>query len=131
MVLVLGLYTRTLLRAKDLLPRFQQTFNALLATDLALKFAMLPAFVLIAPKLRELAAKPELLENPDTFILPAGPTLIANLISYWSLAVSTNIYRHAANSGIFMGFVLAVLGLMILLFATAIASGIFRGLMSV
>ncbi len=128
MVGFLALYTRAVLRARNLLNRFQQTFDALILTDLALKLVMLPAFYLLAPKLAEVAQHPELLNDPEKLALPPGPVLFANLITYWSFAVSANIYRHAASVGILLGLLLAFLGLMILLFSTGIASGVFRGI---
>lgn len=126
MVLLLGLFTRAVLRARKFLPRFQQTFNSLLVTDLALKLAMLPAFHQLAPRLAEIAQHPELLNDPDKLALPGGAVLIANLVSYWSLAVSTNIYRQAAEVNVFLGLLLTILALIILLFGTGIASGMLR-----
>jgi hypothetical protein len=126
MVLVMAAFTRGLLRTRGLLPRFQQTFNSLLTTDLALKLVMIPAFYKLAPKLQELAANPELLSDPEKFVLPQGPVLIANLVSYWSFAVSANIYRHAANVHILFGILLTFIALTLLLFATAVTSGVLR-----
>jgi len=125
---MLALYTRAVLRARNLLTRFQQTYNALITTDLALKLIMLPAFAMLAPKLTELAQKPELLEDPQNLAMPQGPVLFANVITYWSFAVSTNIYRHAAQISIPIGVLVALLGLIILLFATGFASGLVRAL---
>lgn len=129
MVLVIAIYTRGLLRARGMLNRFQQTFNSLLATDFALKLVMIPAFHQLAPKLMELAAHPELLSNPDKFILPQGPALIANIVSYWGFAVSANIYRQGAGVGIFSGILLTILALIFVLFATAVTSGVLRAVL--
>ena len=129
MVAVLALYTHSLLRARGLPSRFQQTFNSLLATDVALKLVMLPAFYQLAPKLAEIAQHPELLNDPDKIGLPSAPLLVTNLVSYWSFAVSANIYRHAANVNILLGILLTVIALVVLLFATAITSGVFRALL--
>jgi hypothetical protein len=129
MVVVLALFTRGLLRARGMLNRFQQTFNSLLATDLVLKLLMLPAFYQLAPKLLELAQNPELLSDPAKYVLPQGPMLATNLFSYWSFAVSANIYRQAAEVNIFIGVILTFLALIFLLFATAVASGLLRALL--
>ena len=129
MVLVLAIYTRGLLRARGMLNRFQQTLNSLLATDFALKIVMIPAFHQLAPKLIELAAKPELLSDPDKLILPQGPALVANLVSYWSFAVSANIFRHAAGVSIFSGILLTILALFFVLFSTAVTSGVLRAIL--
>lgn len=126
MVLALALYTRTLLRAKNLLNRFQQTLNALLSADLALKLIMLPVFWLLAPKLAQLAQHPELLDQPEKLALPGGPVLALNLVSYWSFAVSANIYRRALDVGVLFAVLLTLLALFVLLFATTVASTLLR-----
>jgi len=122
MVGMLALYTRTVLQARNLSNRFAQTLNALLATDVVLKLAMLPAFYSLAPKLAELAAHPEWWSDPDKMALPPLAALTTDVVSIWSFAVSANIYRHAANVGIPAGVLVALLALIVLVIGTTFAS---------
>src|SRR3546814_2509380 len=51
----MALATRAILRTRQLDARYHQTFAALLATNAALTFLLVPFFAQIAPMLRELA----------------------------------------------------------------------------
>lgn len=129
MVVVMGAFTRGLLRARNVLNRFAQTFNSLLATDLAFKLLMLPLFLTLAPKFAELARDEQLLANPERVMLPQGPVLVLNLLTYWSFAVSVNIFRHASGLGILLSAFLTFLALTLTLFATVAVTGLVKATM--
>ena len=111
----MALVVRWTLRLRNLSNRFQQTFDALLATTLLLTLAMLPAFSQVAPQLLDLTKHPELLQNPDAVKLPAMPVLFMNLLNMWNFAVTAHIFRHAAGVNLFVGFVIAFVAASIML----------------
>lgn len=124
----LALATRGVLRARQLEARFHQTFAALLATNAALTFLLVPFFVQIAPTLRELASNPELLEHPEQVKLPQGVAFIMNALNIWSFAVTASIFRHAANVSMALGLLISLAVAVALLFLVAFA-GSFAGML--
>ncbi len=123
-----ALVTRSILRARSLAERFNQTFDALLATSLALTLLMLPLFAQVAPLLREFAGKPELLEQPDALKLPQVVVFMMNLVNFWNFAVTAHIFRHAANVPLWVGVLIAVIVAFIVLFFVIFA-GIVAGVL--
>ncbi|NGY05833.1 hypothetical protein [Solimonas terrae] len=124
----LALATRGVLRTRQLEARFHQTFAALLATNAALTFLLVPFFAQVAPTLRELASNPELLEHPEQFKLPQGIGFVMNALNVWSFAVTAAIFRHAANVSTALGLLISLVIAVALLFFVAFA-GSFAGLM--
>lgn len=104
----IALVTRGLLRARQVEARFNQTFNALLATTTLLTLLLIPAFAQLAPKLQELAQNPALMNNPEALQLPQGAAFLMNLLNVWNFAVSTSIFRQAANARLGLGLLFAV-----------------------
>lgn len=121
-----ALVARSVLRARGLLGRFTQTFNALMATAALLTLLLLPLFAQVAPALREIAAQPELLENPDALKLPQGVVFLMNLLNFWNFAVTAHILRHAANVQLWVGILIALIIAFVVLFFVAFA-GTFVG----
>lgn len=121
MIAATALVTRSVLRARDLLSRYNQTFNALLATAAALTFMLLPLFAQVAPSLREVAANPELLEQADALKLPQGVVFLMNLLNFWNFGVTAHIFRHAANVQLWVGVVIALIIAFVVLFFVAFA----------
>lgn len=119
----LALFTWQLLRLRNLQPRFQQTFNALLATGLVLTLLLLPAVAMLAPTVKQLAEQPNLM---GTLQVPVLPTLLAAFLSLWNLAVSAHIYRHALNIGPGMAITAALLGSLFVTAFAAVAGTLFR-----
>lgn len=119
----LALFSWQLLRLRNLQARFQQTFNALLATGLVLTLLLLPAVAMLAPTVKQLAEKPDLM---GTIQVPVLPTLIAAFLSLWNLAVSAHIYRHALNIGPGMAVAAALMGSLFVTAFAAVASSLFR-----
>src|SRR3546814_14647424 len=76
----MALATRAILRTRQLDARYHQTFAALLATNAALTFLLVPFFAQIAPMLRELASHPEMLEHPESVKLRPGMAFIMNAL---------------------------------------------------
>lgn len=124
----MALGTRAVLRTRQLEARFHQTFAALLATNAALTFLLVPFFAQIAPMLRELAGNPELLEHPEKMTLPPGIAFIMNALNLWSFAVTASIFRHAANVSMALGLLIALVIAIGLLFFVAFA-GSFAGML--
>lgn len=122
----MALVVRWTLRLRNLGNRFQQTFDALLATNILLTLALLPPFIQIAPQLLDLTKHPEALQNPDAVKLPAVPVLLMNMINFWNFAVTAHIFRHAANVNLWVGFVIAFVAAGIMLFI-GVMGGTFTG----
>lgn len=122
-VLAMGLFTRLVLQARRLENRFQQTFNALLLTSSALSLVMIPPIRLLIPLLSvaeqlrdKLAEHPELANDPATLAaLPPWSLLLTLLLPWlliWQFAVTTFIYRRAANVQTGGGILIALLCLL-------------------
>ncbi|HEY9545863.1 MAG TPA: hypothetical protein VIR56_07640 [Solimonas sp.] len=124
----MALATRAILRTRQLDARYHQTFAALLATNAALTFLLVPFFAQIAPMLRELASHPEMLEHPESVKLPPGIAFIMNALNLWSFAVTASIFRHAANVSMALGLLIALVIAVGLLFFVAFA-GSFAGML--
>lgn len=124
-----ALVTRSVLRVRDLLNRFQQTFNALLATTAVLSLALLPVFVQLAPIVMEVAKNPEVLANPDAVKVPAFGVFWMNLLNFWNFAVTAHIFRHSAGVnlwvGLFIAFVAAGIALFLGVMGGAIGGALF------
>lgn len=119
-VAMLALFTRLVLVMRKQDNRFQQTFNALLATTGALALLMLPFLAQIAPVgaeiMEQLQKNPELANHPEQ--LPVMPTFAATLFSLvylWTLIVMLRIFQQAAGA-------LAVLALLALALLMIMAS---------
>ncbi len=119
-----ALVTRSVLRARGLAERFNQTFNALLATSALVMLIMVPLFAQVAPILREVAAKPELLEEPEALRMPQGITFLMNLLNFWNFAVTAYIFRHAANVQMWVGVLIALIVAFIVLFCVIFAGSV-------
>ncbi|MDD3763239.1 MAG: hypothetical protein PHP86_08130 [Nevskiales bacterium] len=116
-----ALVTRSILRARGLVERYTQTFNALMATAAVLTLLLLPLFMQVAPILRTLAASPELLEQPEALQMPQGVVFLMNLLNFWNFAVTASIFRHAANVQLWVGVIIALIIAFIVLFFVAFA----------
>src|SRR3546814_11732508 len=97
-----------ILRTRQLDARYHQTFAALLATNAALTFLLVPFFAQIAPMLRELASHPEMLEPPESVKLPPGIAFIMNALNLLSFAVTASLFRPAANVSMDLGLLIAL-----------------------
>lgn len=122
-VLAMGLFTRLALQARQLENRFQQTFNTLLLTSSVLSLVMVPPIRLLIPLLSvaeqlrdKLAAHPELANDPATMAaLPPWALLVTLALPWlliWQFAVTTFIYRRAANVRTGGGVLIALLCLL-------------------
>ena len=103
-VAVLGMFTRMVLRLRGLDNRLPQTLNTLLALGtLLLVLLRLPVSVLMPDMLAYVAQvnqDPSLLDKPDRIPqFPLLPSLLADLLSIWFVAVTAHVFRQAANLG--------------------------------
>jgi hypothetical protein len=119
-VLAMGLFTRLALQVRQLDNRYQQTFNALLMTSSILSLALVPLVHLLAPLMpiaqelnEKLAANPGLAQDPDTLsALPGWSVLLMLVMPWlvvWQFAVTSFIYRRAANVRTGGGILIALL----------------------
>ena len=104
----LALVTHSLLSARRLVNRFQQTYHALLATGIVLTLASIPPMVALTPVLRQIAANPELLQQPGAVQVSPWASLVLNLLNLWNFAVYAHIFRHAANTRLGVGVLIAL-----------------------
>jgi hypothetical protein len=116
----LALATQLVLKARGFMNRFQQTFHSLCATGAVLTLASLPAMVSSAPILKEIARKPELLEQPGAVQVPPLAALALNALNLWNLAVYAHIYRHAVDGRIWTGALIALATVFAVLFFTVL-----------
>jgi hypothetical protein len=107
-VAALALVTHSLLSARRVVNRFQQTYHALLATGLVLTLASIPPMAALAPALKQIAANPELLQKPGAVEAPAAASLLLNLLNIWNFAVYAHIFRHAADTRLMTGALIAL-----------------------
>ncbi len=104
----LALVTHSLLSARRLASRFQQTFHALLATGIVLTLASIPAMSALAPALQQIAATPELLQQPGAVQTSPVASLLLNALNLWNLAVYSHIFRHAVETRLWTGVLIAL-----------------------
>lgn len=104
----LAFVTHSLLSARRVQNRFQQTFHALLATSLVLTLASLPPMMALAPAMRELAQNPDLLQQPGAVQVSPLASLLLNALNLWNFAVCAHIFRHAADTRLWTGALIAL-----------------------
>lgn len=124
MVAAVSLVTQSVLRARKLSNRFQQTFNAMLATTSLLTLALLPPFAHIAPQILEVTKNPEMLNNPEALNISSTAVFIINLVNFWNFTVTAHIYRHAAGVNLWVGFFIAFVAAGIVLFLGVLGGSI-------
>lgn len=122
----MALVTRSMLRARGVPERFNQTFNALLATSGVLTAALLPLFVQLIPGLQQIADNPDLLNDPEAIrpLMPQGIVFAMNLLNFWNFAVTAHIFRHAGNVNLWLGLIIALIAAFVTLFLVAFAGAI-------
>ena len=104
----LAFVTHSLLTARRLPYRFQQTYHALLATSIVLTLASLPPMTALAPAVRELAQNPDLLQQPGAVQASPLASLLLNGLNLWNFAVCAHIFRHAAETRLWAGVLIAL-----------------------
>jgi hypothetical protein len=99
-------FTYLLLQARGLTNRARQTIDSLFLTDAALTLLLLPPLSVLAPHMIRIAENPELARTEP---LPALPAIAVMVVSLWNFMVSAHIYRHALNTHLGMGSLVALL----------------------
>lgn len=127
----LALVSHSLLRARSLLNRFNQTFNTLLATSVLFTCLALPASLQLAPLARLVIDNPEIANRPETVQAPGGAVFIIYLLNFWNLAVSANIYRHSLNVGVGFGLLIALAASLVVLFLAVFFGSLAAGVMAI
>lgn len=106
----LALFTRFALATRKLDNRFQQTFNALLATTGLLTLLMLPFFAKLAPVLAQIAEllqkDPSLANKPEMLPTPPSSAMSAlMMLGIWQIVVICRIFMRAAGVWTMMAFI--------------------------
>lgn len=106
----LALFTRFALAMRKLDNRFQQTFNALLATTGLLTLFMIPFFAKIAPVLAQIAEllqkDPSLAQKPEMLPTPPSSAMSAlMMLGIWQIVVICRIFMRAAGGWTMMAFI--------------------------
>lgn len=107
-VAALALVTHSLLSARRMANRFQQTFHALLATGIVLTLASVPPMAVLAPALRQIAQDPELLQQPGAVQASPAASLLLNVLNLWNFAVYAHIFRYATDTRLWIGVLIAL-----------------------
>lgn len=118
----LALVTHSLLSARQVVNRFQQTFHALLATGIPLTLGSIPPMIVLAPALQQIAANPELLQQPGAVEVSPLASLVLNALNIWNFAVYAHIFRHAANTRLWTGVLIALFVVFAVLLLSIIAA---------
>lgn len=124
-----ALVVRTVLRARALDNRYTQTYHAMLATSTILTLLLLAPFSAMAPKIAQVAANPELLQQPDQLGVPRGAALLADILFFWGVAVTTHIFRHAAGVRLAWAGLIAVAGTFSVMFMMVFAGSVAQALL--
>lgn len=130
MIAGVALITNTLLKARRLGDRFNQTFNALLATGAVLTLLLLPPFAQVAPTLVKATQNPQMLEHPENLELPQGAVMLMNLLNFWNLGVTAHIFRHAMNVSFGFGVLFALLAAFTALFIVMISGSMIGAILA-
>lgn len=130
-IAAMALVIRLVLGSRKMLNRFQQTFNAMLATSTVLTLAMTPGGVMLAPVLikfyDDLDKNPDLAQHPELW--PHSPevswasTLIM-LLMLWQFAVTTRIFRQSAEVTLGRGLMAALMMVIAIKALSDIASSV-------
>ena len=104
----LALVTHSLLSARGLVNRFQQTYHALLAATSVLALLLVPPALALAPAMREILANPDLLKQPDAVQMSPVASMAVNAIELWAFAVYTHVFRQAMETWLVVGALIAL-----------------------
>lgn len=120
----MALFTRFCLARAKMENRFQQTFNAVLATSGLLTLAMVPFFAKLAPVLIEmaelLAKNPDLANQPDKLPQPPGGAVaMLLLLGIWQIVVLCRIFLLAVGTWMMLAF----LGILLLMIGLQVGAG--------
>lgn len=107
-VATLAFVTHSLLSARRVANRFQQTYHALLATGVVLTLASVPPIAVLAPALKQIAQNPELLQQAGAVEASPLASLAVNALNFWNLAVYAHIFRHATDARLWTGVLIAL-----------------------
>lgn len=140
MIAALAVSTRSILRMRKFENRFQQTFNALLATGAALTLAQVPLFAQIAPEMMKVMQEmqqasegSEIIVRPesarDMSQISAVPVFLLNLLSFWSFLVQAHIFRHGTGVSYWVGGLIALLVSLISLFFAVFGGSVVAALL--
>jgi hypothetical protein len=118
---VLAAFSYVLLQKRGLLNRLRQTLDSLYLTDAMLTLVLLPPLSELAPQMVRLADNPDLAR---TEALPALPALAVTFVSMWNFAVTAHIYRHALNTHLGIGALVALLSTLVTVSVATVISGV-------
>jgi hypothetical protein len=125
---LLALVTHSLLTARRVANRFQQTYHALLATGTVLTVASIPPMAALAPALQEIAKNPELLQQPGAVQASPLASVLLNALNLWNLAVYAHIFRNATDSRTWAGVLIALFAVFSVLLLSIVFAQLVLGL---
>lgn len=101
----LAFVTHSLLSARRVANRFQQTFHALLATGAVITLASIPPMQALAPSILQMAQDPQ-----NAAAVQASPlaSLALNALNIWNFFVYAHIFRHATDTRLWTGALIAL-----------------------
>jgi hypothetical protein len=127
----LALVTQSVLRARQMQNRFQQTFNSLVVTTTVLNLLLLPALLQVSPLLKLLAQQPEMLDHPESLNIAPGAALVINVVNIWNFAVTAHIFRHAVDTRLSLGVLMALIAAFVVLFMVAFSGALVGAVLGV
>jgi hypothetical protein len=101
----LAFVTHSLLSARRVANRFQQTFHALLATGTVITLASIPPMRALAPSILQLAHDPQAVATVQASPLAS---IALNALNIWNFFVYAHIYRHATDTRLWTGALIAL-----------------------
>ena len=101
----LAFVTHSLLSARSVANRFQQTFHALLATGAVITVASIPPMHALAPAIAQVAQDPSSAATAQASPLAS---FVLNALNIWNFFVYAHIFRHATASRLWTGALLAL-----------------------
>ncbi len=103
-VVVLWAYLRVILNARKIPERFNQTFSALLLTSAVIGVFMLGPLSALTPMLLQIAEGGDM----QTVEVPAMAAYAWLGLSLWGLTLAGHIFRHALNTSLGVGVLVAL-----------------------
>jgi hypothetical protein len=126
----LALVTYSLLSARGVANRFQQTYHSLLAGTSVLTLLLVPPAIVLAPAMQQILADPELLNTPERVQMPAAASWMVNVIQLWAFALYAHVFRHATDARLLVGVLIAVFAVASVSLLTVVAAALLAPLVS-
>lgn len=125
---------RGLLNLRQHPNRFNQTFNALLATGGVMALLLAMPMRVMAPVLEAVRANPELAQDPEA-LMALRPSLLAhllwNLLFVWNFVVYAHIVRQASGLRVGGGLMATITMLLFIFLTTSVCAVLIGSLLGI